>query len=102
MLIAIIGNKGCMPKGTMIMSPDGYAPIENASRVLSYNFASRRIEAKDADVLHAGSKQIIRLHTSLGVIDCSPEHRWIIARDGKLIFAMAENLKVTDMLIKVI
>ena len=78
LILLLIGGRGCMPKGTLIKTEEGLKPIEQVKKVLSYNFEKKQIETKQAKVFDTGNKQIVKIHTSKGIIKCSPTHKWIV------------------------
>lgn len=95
----VLGKTGCLPKGTMIKTPNGKKPIEEINEVLSYNFKTEKIEPKHATISNSGYKKIIKIHTEMGVIECSPEHRWFVEKNGKIIIKKAIFLNKKDKLL---
>jgi len=101
-VIAIIGDiDTCLPLGTLIKTSQGLKPIEKVKEVLSYNLKEDKIESKKAVVHNTGKKQIIKIHTSKGILKCSLEHKWFILRNNKIDIIKAKDLKETDYLLLV-
>jgi len=102
-VIVVLGNTGCLPKGTMIKTIKGDIPIEKIEKeVLTYNLKKRNIESKRAVLYNSGLKQIVKLYTEAGLIRCSPEHKWVVIREKNLIEEIqTKDLKTTDMLLLV-
>jgi len=95
------GKTYCMPKGTLIKTPNGLKPIEKIKEVLSYNFNKKKIESKKAQLSYAGKKQLCIIHTKKGWLKCSPEHKWFIIRDNKRQIIKTKDLNTSDYLLYV-
>ena len=100
-IYATIGKRDCMPKGTLVKTPNGKIPIEKVKDVFSYNLSSNKIETKKAKVFNSGLKQVVRLHTKKGIIECSPEHKWIVVRDKQIVTIKTKDLNIRDYLLVV-
>lgn len=99
-VIAVVGDiDSCMPLGTLIKTPKGLKKIEETKEVLSYNFKKKKIETKKAIVHNVGKKQLVKVHTSKGILKCSPEHKWFVLRDKKIDILMTKDLKISDNLL---
>lgn len=98
----VVGARGCLPKGTLIKTPDGKIPIEKVKNVLSYNLNKNIVETKKVKVFNSGLKQVIRLHTKKGIIECSPEHKWIIVRNREIVTILTKDLRITDLLLEIV
>ncbi len=88
-------------KGTLVRTPNGKKPIEKVKEVLSYNLHTNKIETKKAIIHNSGLKQVVRLHTTKGILECSPEHKWIAIRNKKIQEIKAKDLNITDYLLLV-
>jgi len=99
--LAGTGKTYCMPKGTLIKTPNGLKPIEKVKEVLSYNFNKKKIESKKAQLSYAGKKQLCIIHTKKGWLKCSPEHKWFVIRDNKRQIIKTKDLNTSDYLLYV-
>jgi hypothetical protein len=98
--VAIFGMSGCLPEGTLIQTPSGLRPIEKISgTVKSFDFDKQEIVPAQAVPSYSGKKKIVKLHTDLGVLRCSADHKWFVLRGGKVAVVAARNLKRTDKLL---
>jgi len=95
------GKTYCMPKGTLVKTPNGLTPIEKANKVLSYNFKKKRVEIKNSIITNSGLKEVVKIHTSKGIIKCSPEHKWFVLRLGKREIVKTKDLRTSDHLISI-
>lgn len=93
------GKTYCMPKGTLIKTPNGIKPIEDVEEVLSYNFKKKKIEPKKAIIIPSGKKRVFYIYTKKGIMKCSPEHRWFVIRDNKRQIIETKDLKTSDYLL---
>ena len=100
-LVLVLGARRCMPKGTLIRTPKGLEKIEEVNQVLSYNLNKNKVETKNAIVYPSGKKQVVRIKTSKGIIECSPNHKWIIIRNKEIIETETKDLYTTDYLLLV-
>ena len=84
----------CLPKGTLILTPDGYKPIEQVKEVISVdeNFKPVNIKTK---LICTGKKQVWKINNS---IECSAEHKWFVYRDGITQVVQTKDLKSNDIL----
>jgi len=87
----------CIPKGTLVLTPEGYIPIEKVKEVISLdeNFESIKIKAK---VVNTGKKQIWNINKS---IKCSAEHKWFVYRRGITKVIQTKDLNIGDVLYKI-
>ena len=99
--ILVLGATRCMPLGTLVRTKDGVVKIEDAKRVLSYNFKSKKVEEKECVVSFSGKKKIFIIKTKYGDIRCSPNHKLYVKRNGKIEEVEAQNIKKTDKLLRV-
>ena len=101
-IYVILGKRGCLPVGTIIKTPMGKVKIEDLKgEVLSYNLKKRKIEAKKANLFNSGLKQIVKIYTNKGKIECSTEHKWVVIRDKNIKIIRAKDLNTTDLLLLV-
>jgi len=91
--------KGCLPKGTLIKTPNGDKAIEEVKEVLSYNFKTKKVEPSKAILTNAGLKKVIKIHLKDKIIECSPEHRWFVKTKGGIKLKEAKDLNTEDKLI---
>lgn len=99
--VLLLGDTGCMPGDTLVKTPEGNKPIKLVDEVLTYNLFKKCVESKLAIVHNSGKKRLVKLHTSQGIINCSPEHRWLVYRKGSIIEVMTKDIQSTDMLVEV-
>jgi HNH endonuclease len=96
----VVGMAGCLPKGTLVRTKKGFEKIENVNEVISKNFKTGHTENKEAMPIYSGKKKIVKIKTKYGEIQCSPEHKWIVKRDGKICEIATTELKTTDKLLR--
>lgn len=99
--ILFIGETGCMPKTTTVKTKEGDMPIDKVSKVLTYNLKKKVVEEKDAIIHKSGKKELWKLHTKKGVIECSPEHKWLVYRKGSIIKVMTKEIVEDDLLVEI-
>jgi len=91
--------KGCLPKGTLIKTPNGDKAIEEIKEVLSYNFNTKKIEPSKAILTNVGLKKVIKIHLKDKIIECSPEHRWFVKNKNGIELKETKDLNTSDNLI---
>jgi len=99
-IVGLVGEKNCLPKNTLVQTPNGLKKIQNVKKVYSYNFKKNKIEIKKAKRFNTGNKNIFIIKTKIGKIRCSPEHKWFIKRNGKITICPTKHLKSTDVLLR--
>jgi len=97
----ILGATRCMPKGTIVQTKKGFSKIEDCKNVLSYNFEKGVVENKECIVHKSGLKKVVIIKTEVGDIKCSPEHKWFVKRNNKIIEVETKRLKKTDKLLRI-
>lgn len=96
-----VGSTRCLEVGTLLKTKDGLVKIENAKKVLSYNFKTKEVEEKECIVHNPNKQKVMIIKTKYGNIKCSYNHKFPVIRDGEVKHIEAQNLKITDKLLKV-
>lgn len=84
----------CMPKGTLILTPKGYKPIEEVNEVISLDEHFKPVTVK-SKLVYTGRKIIWKINNS---ISCSAEHKWFVYRDGTTKVIQTKDLNRGDVL----
>ena len=100
--LQVIGDASCIPKGTIIKTPEGLKPIEDVKRVLAYDFKTNQIKTSKCINIHAGNKKLIKIYTEKEVIECSYNHKWYVrSKEGNIVEKEAQYLTEDDELIEI-
>lgn len=95
-----VGATRCMPKGTLINTPDGHIPIESCKEVYSYNIKHRSLQRKSCKVTSSGKMKVVQIYIlGGGMYECSAEHKWLIYRNNKFKVVETKDLKQKDHLL---
>lgn len=86
----------CLPKGTLVCTPNGLTPIELVKDVFAANKDLGIITCK-ARVIKTRKKKIWRINNE---ISCSGEHKWFVYRNGITKVIQTKHLKTNDILYK--
>jgi replicative DNA helicase Mcm len=89
--------KQCLPKGTLIRTPDGLKPIEKANQVLCLDYDGKLITHK-SKIIKTGEQQLWKIN---GEIECSENHMWYVVRLGKCRYLPTKNLYSRDILLMI-
>ncbi len=92
----LLGNPGCLEKGTLIKTSKGLEKIENINEVLSFNFENNKIERDIAKTRYVGKKQIYQIETEKSVINCSGDHRWFVKTANGIELKLTKNIDVNN------
>jgi len=98
--LILSGMAGCFPKNTLINTNKGFKPIQECNDVISFNEKTRGLEKKKCEVIPQGMKKIVKIHTELGIIECSEEHLWYVSRAGTTHLIQTKDLKDSDCLLR--
>ena len=79
----------CLPKGTLVLTPNGYTPIEKVNEILSLD-ENFKLITTNAKVIHTGKKQIWTINNQ---IQCSGEHKWFVYQNGITKVIQTKHLK---------
>jgi len=98
--ISIMGETRCLPKDTLIKTPRGKEKIQDVTKVLSYNFETKKTEDKNCHVHNSGKKKEVIITTTEGILRCTSEHAWIIKRGDEILTVTTDKLLLSDKLLK--
>lgn len=87
----------CLPKGTPVLTIDGYKPIEEAKIVISLDHSGNFIPI-DAKIIQKGVKNIWKINNE---INCSGDHKWFVYRDGSVQVIQTKDLNSKDILLRI-
>jgi len=94
-----LGRHRCLQKDTLVMTESGAKPIQDlelGEKVLTSGGTYERVVDKEDDVNH-DVNAIIK--TSRDNFSCSPNHRWLVKRDGHIHEVMTTDLRRGDKLL---
>ena len=86
----------CLPKGTKVLTPAGYKPIEESKVVISLDPMGVPIPV-DCKILKKGKKEVWYVNN----IPCSHDHKWFVYRNGSVQVIQTKDLNINDELIRV-
>lgn len=89
----------CVHGETLILTDEGYVKIgENVNK--KFNIWNGEEWSKVTFKKTGSNKDLIRINLNNGAyVDCTPEHKFYINKDHKIVQVMAQNLNVGDMVI---
>jgi hypothetical protein len=88
----------CLVPGTFVKTPDGYCRVENLKEGdLVIGGSEKPCHVKRTFL--SKSKKTYRFHVGENVFECSPNHLWIVRREGKDIEIQAQHILETDKLL---
>ena len=99
-----IWENKCIPYYTKVKTENGRKKIYDlkvGDKVLSYNKDKGKTEYKRIINKATSIRKIVRIHTSLGVLESSEEHKWIVFKNDKLTEKKAKDLNTDDVLVKI-
>jgi len=85
----------CLLPGTLVKTPSGHKKIEELVEgdvVVGGSLVPRKIKKK----FNSNSKKTYRLHVSSNIFECSPNHIWLVLREGKQIEVQAQHILPMD------
>ncbi len=88
----------CIPENMKILTPSGFIDIKELKQndeVISWNFKKKNVEISKSIKSDPLFKSVIRIHTTKGVIESSPNHRWFTKNGLK----QAKDLNTKDSII---
>ena len=94
-----LGRHRCLQKDTLVMTESGAKPIQDLAlgeKVLASGGTYERVVDKEDDVKH-DVNAIVK--TSRDSFSCSPNHRWLVKRDGQVHEVMTTDLRKGDKLL---
>lgn len=103
-LTLIIITQNCMPAATKILTENGVKELKDINdgiKVFSYNLNKNKIELKKARISDEGKAKVITIETADGdIIECSPNHRFLVREGDKIVEKPARELREDDDLLK--
>lgn len=99
----LIGDPGCLPKGTKIHTAHGLKQIQD----IKVNEKVKTIDNNGdlsynpAFSFYSGKKQIYTINYNNECIKCSGDHKWFILRNGSIRVIQTKNLNNNDYLLGV-
>lgn len=87
----------CLPKGTLIHTPQGLKPIEQVKEVLCLDYNGKIIQEK-AKLTSSGVLNIYKINDE---IECSENHMWYVVRGGKCRYLPTKDLYSSDILLMI-
>lgn len=92
--ILLVGDPGCLSKGTMVATPFGNRKIEETSLVYSYDFKKEKVIANKCYIIPT-KKQAVEIEFEDGeIIKCSKEHPFFLGTQA----IKAKDLNIGDLL----
>jgi hypothetical protein len=103
--VRVLRGLNCLPFYTEVKTNNGIKTMKNLNHELdliaSWNFKTQKMEYKKFRKEAAGLKKVIKIKTSIGYLESSPEHKWIVkTKDGRIIEKKAKDLSVNDVLLQ--
>lgn len=103
-VVKLLQGLNCLPYYTTVMTIGGVKQIKeltSGEEIASWNFKQDKLEYKKLKVWNAGLKQVVKIRTENGqVLECSPNHKWIVKSNGKIIEKQAKDLNNSDVLLQ--
>jgi hypothetical protein len=94
-----LGRHRCLQKDTLVMTEAGAKSIQDLAlgeKVLTSGGTYERVVDKEDDVKH-DVNAIVK--TARDSFSCSPNHRWLVKRDGQVHEVMTTDLRKGDKLL---
>lgn len=94
-----LGRHRCLQKNSLVLSENGVKPIKDLNlgeKVLTHGGTYESVIDKEDDVGHDINAVIKTSHENFS---CSPNHRWLVRRDGEVKEVMTTGLKKGDKLL---
>ena len=92
-----MGRHRCLDPATLVKMADGsdkrIGDINVGEEVISGEYRKQKVKSKFV----TSHKKIMKLTIGGQVITCSPNHRWVVLRDGVEIEVLAEEIQTTDL-----
>ncbi len=103
-VVKILTGLKCMPYYTKVRTNNGIKSMKdlnsNEDKILSWNFKLGKEEWEKFKIWPTGKKQIMKITTGEGVLESSPEHKWIIkTEEGQIIQKQAKDLNTKDVIL---
>ena len=100
----LLKGSTCLPFYTKVMTNNGCKLIKDlkpdTDKVASWNFSKHIMEYKNFEKYATGMKQVVRIKTTEGIVESSPEHKWIVKdKNGKIREKKAKDLNIKDVLL---
>jgi len=100
----IFKNHTCLPFYTEVITNNGIKTIDKVDshedKIASWNFNENKMEYKTFKKINTGIKTIMKINTSAGILECSPEHQWIIkSPKGGIEKKQTKDLSTDDALL---
>jgi len=92
----------CFVGDTLVKTATGFKKIKDVTvgeEVLTHLNSYKRVEEKKEFI---DKKEIIEIETENGIIEVTPEHPFLVRRDGKTQWIEAGELSIEDELLKII
>lgn len=96
--ILLAGSPGCMPATEEVWTPDGYKSIKEVHAVYSLDTDGNIVEAISFPV-YTGKKNIVKIETTQGDIQCSNDHLWFVIRNDNIRLIETKDLNTRDLLL---
>lgn len=87
----------CLKKGTKVLTPSGYKPIEKVKKVLCVDYEGNLIK-EEAKVFNSGFLETYKINEE---IECSEDHMWFVVRGGRYRFLPTKDLNSSDVLLMI-
>jgi hypothetical protein len=94
-----LGRHRCMQSETLVITENGEIPIkalEEGTKVLTSSGIYERVVDKEADTNHTFKATI---KTARQDFTCSPNHRWLVRRNGEVLEVLTTDLTKGDKLL---
>jgi len=99
--VLICGNPGCMLKDQLIQTKDGLKKISEAKTCLTINDKFEKVESMCIPKC-TGQKDVYIICTEKEELKCSKDHIWIVIRNKIIMEIKTNELKITDLLLRVV
>ncbi len=94
-------NGTCVVEGTLVNELNGYKKIEDIALgdyVLTHLGSFKKVVGTKT---YENKNTLIKFSTSKGEISITPDHRVLVDRDGKVEWRRADEIKITDKLLRI-
>jgi len=91
----------CVPRGTVVLTPDGYRAIESLhpGELVVSKLGTRLVNRKILGTTKGRVSRFVDLYSQNGVLTCSTSHRVGVRRKGCVRFIKATQVKLGELLV---
>jgi len=88
----------CLPKGTKVLTKEGFKPIEEATSVVCIDYHLKPTIRETITPIYTGKKDKWIINEQ---IECSDNHKWFVYRKGVTEVIQTKDLKIGDIFYKI-